>query len=224
MNVQKSPCFLRHEKWWLYVSHVRIKHCDWARENMRQFDLCGIKFVRAKWTLQICFQSCTATCISAKNSKSNGYIHKYPRQWTYNLFSPPNSWTSKSVNFAVECCSPYWRITSKQPFSSKFKLAIRKLFLKLTCCLITGHIVQHQIKCYLRICKHRRIKNLKVGLGAGGWKFIKWCHGCLSQLQGLQWNYSNQHLDRLLDPVMMINLGELFLSNIMIMARSSLQL
>ena len=30
------------------------------------------------------------------------------------------------------------------------------------------------------------LKNLKVGFGAGGWKFTKQYHGRLSQLQGLQ--------------------------------------
>ena len=72
---------------------------------MRQLDLCGFKFVRAKWTLQICCQSCTATCISTP------------------------------------------------------------------------------IKCYLQICKHRQIKKSKVGFGAGGWKFIKWCHGHLHSFE-----------------------------------------
>ena len=55
---------------------------------------------------------------------------------------------------------------------------IRNLFLKQNwadlCCLITSHVVQHQIKSYLWICKHRQIKKLKVGFGAGSWKFIKW--------------------------------------------------
>ena len=61
------------------------------------------------------------------------------------------------------------------------------------------------MKCYSWICKHCRIKKPKVGFGAGGWKFIKRCHTRLSLLQGLQWNYSNQHLDWLPDFIIMEN-------------------
>ena len=62
----------------MYVSCVRIKHCDWATEHMRQLDLYGFKFVHAKWTLQNYCLPRTGTCNSAKNSKSNGYSHKIP--------------------------------------------------------------------------------------------------------------------------------------------------
>ena len=110
-------------------------------------------------------------------------------------------------------------------FSSKFKLAVTETFFKAK---LSGLVVSSQVTLFNTKANVIRgfvdtveLKNRKLVSGLAAESLpsdvTDVCHS-------FEVCNETQHLDRLPDPVMPINHGELFLLNVMITARSSLHL